>query len=217
MKNLYIYCEGPTEESFINNILTPYLLEVGIYSRPIICMTKRTKTRKHKGGVSDYRKIRTELSILCKQHKNETVTTMFDYYGFPTNVPTVEGRFRSIYEKVSCVERVIETDIDAPNLFFNLTLHEFEGLLFSNTSAFSSIADADAVAQLQTIREQFTTPEHINDSVDSAPSKRIKNLIPGYAKVRDGTIVSTRIGVESIISECEHFREWVSKIRMIVK
>ena len=30
MKNVYIYCEGPTEESFINEILYPYFFNVNI-------------------------------------------------------------------------------------------------------------------------------------------------------------------------------------------
>ena len=29
MKNVYIYCEGPTEESFINEILYPYFFNIG--------------------------------------------------------------------------------------------------------------------------------------------------------------------------------------------
>jgi len=217
MKNLYIYCEGPTEESFIDNVLTPYLLDHGVYSKPIICTTKRTKTEKHKGGVSDYRKIRTELSILCKQHKNETVTTMFDYYGFPPNAPGVERKSRYLLESVNDIERAVEADIDAPNLFFNFTVHEFEGLLFSNTSVFDSIASLEAVAQLQRIREQYETPEHINDSIYTAPSKRIVNVIPSYTKVSDGTMISTKIGINKMLAECEHFREWIKRIRMIAK
>jgi len=180
-------------------------------------MTKRSKTEKFKGGVSDYRKIKTELSILCKQHKNETVTTMFDYYGIPSNTPGKDNKSRSLFERISHIERAIESNINAPNLFFNLTVHEFEGLLFSNTFAFSNIASVEAIAHLQRIRDRFATPEHINDSIDSAPSKRIKNLIPGYAKVRDGTIITARIGMDTIQAECEHFREWISKIRMIAK
>ena len=136
MKNLYIYCEGPTEESFINNVLSPYLLDFDVYARPIVCMTKRTNTVKYKGGVSDYRKIKAELSNICKQH------------------------------------------------------------IFK-------------------IREQFISPEHINNSADSAPSKRIMNLLPGYAKVSDGTIISARIGISAILAECEHFREWIKRIKMI--
>ena len=29
MKTIYIYCEGPTEESFINAVLYPYFLGMG--------------------------------------------------------------------------------------------------------------------------------------------------------------------------------------------
>lgn len=66
MKNVYIYCEGPTEESFINKILYPYFLNIGIAIYPIICTTKRTAGKKYKGGVSDYGKIKKELTMLCK-------------------------------------------------------------------------------------------------------------------------------------------------------
>lgn len=54
MINVYIYCEGSTEESFINEVLYPYFLNVGIVVRPIICKTKRTAAKKFKGGVSSY-------------------------------------------------------------------------------------------------------------------------------------------------------------------
>ena len=54
MKNVYIYCEGATEESFINEILYPYFFNAEIAVYPIICTTKRTANKKYKGGVSDY-------------------------------------------------------------------------------------------------------------------------------------------------------------------
>ena len=215
MKNLYIYCEGPTEESFINNVLSPYLLDFEVYARPIVCMTKRTNTVKYRGGVSDYRKIKAELSNICRQHKNETVTTMFDYYGFPSNAPGTGSISRSLFERVAYIEKAIEADISVTNLFFNITIHEFEGLLFSDTTAFDTNADAATLVQLLKIREQFTSPEHINNSADSAPSKRIMNLLPGFAKVSDGTIISARIGISAILAECEHFREWIKRIKLI--
>jgi len=73
MKNVYIYCEGATEESFINEILYPYFFNAGIAVYPIICTTKRTANKKYKGGVSDYAKIKKELTTLCKQHHNRPV------------------------------------------------------------------------------------------------------------------------------------------------
>lgn len=54
MTNVYIYCEGPTEESFIKEIIYPYFLTKEIIVKPIICTTKRTATKKFKGGVRDY-------------------------------------------------------------------------------------------------------------------------------------------------------------------
>lgn len=41
MKNVYIYCEGQTEESFVNEILYPYFFNIGVVVSPIICTTKR--------------------------------------------------------------------------------------------------------------------------------------------------------------------------------
>ena len=66
MKTIYIYCEGPTEESFINAVLYPYFLGMGIYVCPIVCETRRDANRKYRGGVSRYAKVKNELMILCK-------------------------------------------------------------------------------------------------------------------------------------------------------
>jgi hypothetical protein len=215
MKNVYIYCEGPTEESFIDKVLCPYLLNIGVYVRPIVCETKRTSLRKYRGGVSDYHKIKNELLRLCKQHKNEMLTTMFDYYGLPSNTPGIGSTSGDLFERVVRIEKAIEADINMPNLFFNLSVHEFEGLLFSNTSLFYSVADVGAIARLEATRKAFNSPEHINNSADTAPSKILENHIPGYAKVKDGTILSERIGIDAMIEECRHFREWISKIRSL--
>jgi len=213
MKNIYIYCEGQTEESFINNVLCPYLLEVGIYTRPIVCRTKQTVEKKYRGGVSNYFKIKDELIRLCRQHKNETLTTMFDYYGLPLNTPGLKDKTGSLFDRVARIEQAINDDIGMGNMFFNLTIHEFEGLLFSNTSQFSTITDEETIHKLQNIKESFQTPEYINDSKETAPSKRLESLIPGYAKVSNGTIISMRIGIDTILGECEHFNSWISKIR----
>ena len=48
MKNVYIYCEGQTEEAFINEILYPYFIKMDIAVYPIVCTTKRTTSRKYR-------------------------------------------------------------------------------------------------------------------------------------------------------------------------
>ena len=100
MKNVYVYCEGPTEETFINEVLYPYFFNIGIVVRPIICTTKRTGLKKYKGGVSDYNKIKSELTILCKSHSSEFITTMFDYYAMPANTPGIDHQDTDVVKRI---------------------------------------------------------------------------------------------------------------------
>ena len=212
MKNVYIYCEGPTEETFINEVLYPYFFNIGIVVRPIICTTKRTSLKKYKGGVSDYKKIKNELTILCKSHSNEFVTTMFDYYAMPSNTPGIDNQDPDILKRIEAIEATVNSDIGMRNCSFHFMLHEFEGILFSNPASFNLIADESTADKVQAIRDSFPTPEHINNSPETAPSKRLEQLIPGYAKVRNGSILSKDMGIDTIIRECPHFREWIKQI-----
>ncbi|MBR2693304.1 MAG: DUF4276 family protein [Thermoguttaceae bacterium] len=212
MKNVYVYCEGQTEESFVNMILRPYFWRTDIDVIPIICTTKRTNIAKYKGGATNYQKVKKELTILCKSHPNEYITTMFDYYAMPRNTPGIGNHDADILKRVESIEDEINTDIGMRNCFFHFMLHEFEGILFSNPTSFRLIADERAVEKIQKIRNSFPTPEHINDSPVTAPSKRIKQIIPNYAKVRNGVIISEDIGIDVILRECPHFRNWIKHI-----
>ena len=212
MKNVYIYCEGPTEESFINEILYPYFLNIGIFVYPIICETKRTPVRKYKGGVSDYNKIKRELSMLCKSHPNEHITTMFDFYAMPDNTPGIDFRANNLIDQITTIEAAINDDIGQRNCKFHFMLHEFEGILFSHTDSFRLIAEPDTVASVQAIRDQYPTPEHINNSPETAPSKRLEALIPNYAKVKNGTLLALNMGIDVIMQECPHFKNWINEI-----
>lgn len=217
MKNIYIYCEGPTEESFINEILYPYFLNVEIIVRPIVCETKRTVAKKFRGGVSDYGKIKRELTMLCKSHKHEYITTMFDYYAMPNNTPNINCQDSDICNRMKKIEAAINTDIGEPNCLFHFMLHEFEGILFSNPASFSIIADDTIVEQIQEIKDSFPTPEHINSSPETAPSKRLEKLIPNYAKIKNGTLLSKNMGIDIILEQCPHFREWIESIVALPK
>lgn len=213
MKNVYIYCEGQTEESFVNNVLYPYFLNMNIWVTPIICTTKRTAMQKFKGGVFDYNKVKTELTILCKQHRNEFVTTMFDFYAMPRNTPNINNSELDIYKRIEQIEDSINCDIGAPNLFFGFSLHEFESFLFSDPQAFRLITNEEIAQKIQSIRNEFSTPEHINNSSETAPSKRIEKLICNYSKILNGTIIAQEIGIDQIMRDCYHFSKWIEKIK----
>lgn len=213
MKNIYIYCEGQTEESFINEVLSPYLSQVDIWVYPIICTTKRTNLEKFRGGVSEYSKIKKELTMLCKSHKNEIITNMFDYYAMPSDTPLIGCSDIDIYSRIEKIENDINIDIGEPNCHFNFLMHEFEGLLFSKPNSFKLVADDKVVNEIVRIKSEAISPEHINNSPETAPSKRLEALMPGYAKVKNGTIISKDIGMDVIMSNCKHFAHWIEEIK----
>ena len=96
--------------------------------------------------------------------------------------------------------------------------HEFEGLLFSNCDAFDKgIGRTDLIPAFQEIRGEFSTPEEINDSPVTAPSKRVEKLVEGYEKPLHGTLAVLEIGLETIRGECPHFRAWLAQLAAAAK
>ena len=58
-------------------------------------------------------------------------------------------------------------------------------------------------------------PELIDNSPQTAPSKRIINAIAGdykYNKPVSGAYVTEEIGIDKLLNMCQHFREWVQKL-----
>jgi hypothetical protein len=216
---LYILCEGQTEDRFIKEILSPYLQRSNIFATPIICETKRAAGKKYRGGVSKYSKIKNELEILCKGDPTAFVTTMFDYYGLPKDTPGKDAT-GDIYKKAYEIESAIKNNLgELRNLVVNIILHEFEGLLFSDVSAFMGVAKADnkIVMELGRIKNGFPSPEHINDSEITAPSKRIAEILPEYSKTLNGIEVAKKIGVDKMAEECAHFRSWLKNIKALAR
>ena len=152
---------------------------------------------------------------------------MVDFYGMPeTNDRAWPGRAEAARlkgEKKACLveDRMLEEVTDTMGPRFNPTrfvpfilLHEFEGLLFSDCAAFTSgINQPTLEPEFRGIREQFATPEDINDSSKTAPSKRILELMPGYQKPLLGVLAALEIGLPKIRRECPHFNDWLARLQ----
>lgn len=98
-----------------------------------------------------------------------------------------------------------------------IQLHEFEGLLFSDGNAFRSVfsqGEAD-FEKLDNIITGFPNPEEINDSPETAPSKRLIEAIPGYNKVVYGNIIAEQIGLQTIRDKCPLFNEWITGLESV--
>lgn len=51
----------------------------------------------------------------------------------------------------------------------------------------------------------------IDNGRETAPSKRILDVIPDYNKVAAGVDSLKQVGIEKLMAKCSHFAEWVGK------
>jgi hypothetical protein len=74
-----------------------------------------------------------------------------------------------------------------------------------------------ALSSLKSIIDSYPNPELINDGPETAPSKRLKNLILGYDKPLYGAYIALENGLNSVIDKCPRFRSWLQKLEGMVK
>jgi hypothetical protein len=215
MTRIYVMVEGQTEETFVREVLYPHFLRINKYVDPILVSTSPTQ----KGGVTNYHKVKPQLIQQCREKRNAYVTTMFDLYALPNNFPSKEDStyqtLRTGHQKASYLEQALAADIGERNFIPNLMVHEFEAILFSNVEHFSCWTDERTINELKSITYNYLTPEDINDSPETAPSKRILQLMPEYDKVVQGSVIAGDIGLDQIRAKCTHFDGWIKKLEHI--
>jgi hypothetical protein len=154
---------------------------------------------------------------------------MVDFYALPQEGEQAwPGRAAAVgasgHQKASGVEKALRDDLaHEMGTSFNISrflpfvvVHEFEGLLFSDCAAFARGIDRpDLESNFSQIRESFATPEEIDDSPFTAPSKRVEDLVPGYDKPLLGTLAILEIGLDSIRAECPHFNSWLHQLESL--
>lgn len=214
-KRLIIIVEGQTEQEFVKVILRPYFHTKGIFD------ISTFPIKQSKGGLSKYKHIKTDI-LNCIYQSNTIITTLIDFYGLPNDFPNF-GETINIdnkIQKVEFLERALEQDLEKSknNKFDNflpyIQLHEFEALVFSSKESILSNFESSKIAtlEIEKIFTEFDNPEEINNSVNTAPSKRLKKHIKGYNKVVDGVRIIKQTGINTILKKCPRFRGWLDKI-----
>lgn len=228
MTRLLVHVEGQTEENFVNLVLEPHLRCRG-FSKISARLIGNARQRSGRGGSRTWDAVRRGITNHLKEDRSCIVTTMVDYYGMPkTRLRAWPGRFQAagmqFPENAKTVEDELSTDIqekmgrnfDARRFIPYVMMHEFEAMLFSDCEKFSQgIGLPQLAGQFQKIRDQFASPEEIDDSPDAAPSKRIAALVPGYEKPRMGTLAALAIGICAIHNECPQFRRWLERLERV--
>jgi hypothetical protein len=225
MARVLIQVEGPTEETFVNEVLAPHLYGRG-YLQVSARIVGNSRLREHRGGIKAWSAVRVDILNHLKGDPGSLITTMVDYYALPqTKGKAWPGRKEAsdlpFAQKASTVEDALLADIRQklgagihPVKFIPFVMmHEFEGMLFSDCNAFShGIYRPELASEFQKIRDQFASPEEINDSPETAPSKRVEGLVPGYEKPLLGTLAVLEIGLDAIRAECPHFNSWLTQL-----
>ena len=164
--------------------------------------------------------------MLFRSDKTAYCTSLFDFYGLPNDFPgKIQAQsMNNSKDKANCimeslVDALSETTISAESLrrfIPYIQMYEFEGLLFSDCySLASAIGQPKIRHELQDIRDEFLSPEDINDSYITAPSKRLLDLYPGYDKPIHGSLASLEIGIDTIRKECKLFDRWLQQIEAL--
>lgn len=219
---LNLIVEGQTEETFARDLLRDHLVAHQVYvsARRVETGRDRKRSKIYRGGITGYARAKRDIERWLKEDKEAHLTTMFDLYGLPDDFPNLAAARQQVdpYQKVKLVEDGMAADIQSRRFIPYIQLHEYEGLLFSRVEAIDevlSIYGASKLENLRNIRNQFNTPEEINDDVTTAPSKRLVRLYPTYDKLAFGILIAKRIGLETLRRECPHFNAWLSKIERL--
>ncbi len=225
MSRLLVHVEGETEETFVNELLRPYLYDRG-YSEVNARLMGNARQRSRRGGIKGWAEVRKDILRHLKQDAGRLVTTMVDYYGLPqSSNKTWPGRKAAgglvFAQKAKTIEDALLADISegmggALNLdrfIPYVMMHEFEAMLFSDCEGFGrGIGRENLVPRLQAIRDEFANPEEIDDSPHTAPSKRIERLMSNYQKPLMGNLAALEIGIHAIRRECPHFGDWLERL-----
>lgn len=216
MRRVHVACEGLTELTFVREVLQPAL--PGLHMIAYLPGKRVSARGGGRGGDIRYGRVWKDFTFTLKDDPACFCTTLLDYYALGTDFPSLGEPVGPDPEmRAQRIERAVDKDIaEKMGRGFNparfkcfLAMHEFEGLLFSAPTGLAlGLGRGDLQGALQAIRDDFPTPEHIDDGQDTAPSKRLKAVWSGYDKVTGGNVAALEVGLDAMKHECSHFRSW---------
>lgn len=205
---LVVIVEGNTEVQFVQQLLTPFLYEKGFVGSIEAYTIVTSKSKNAKGGVINYEYYKNTVNNTFAQG-NVFITSLIDFYKLPTNFPN----FSLDKNDVSKIEQGIKEDFGNRLDFLPyIQLHEIESLFFSDINGFEMCTnDTEQLEQIKSIIHAFATPEDINNSYETAPSKRLTKIM-NYEKNVDVEFILPALSVDKISSKCPRFSQWIQEL-----
>lgn len=222
---LHILCEGPTEQGFVNAVLKPYVMNMGIDAVKSVIVTTNRKLSMT-GGLLSYSQAKQDLGIQIRSCQNKgyerhIFTTMFDLYALPTDFPKYDDcrKIQNKYNQVEALEDAFRQDIGSDSFIPYIQLHEFEALVFCGIDFLPDLYPGceRQCMELGRVLSSVSSPELINDSPETAPSKRIIKVIDekgkySYNKPKTGKYITGKVGIDVLREKCPHFDNWIDRI-----
>jgi len=145
------------------------------------------------------------------------VNHVIDYYGLPNDFPGFSSNQETgCYSRVSFLEEKFFENISHAKFVPFLTLHEFEAYLFVSPTKIANAFPGENVQEhLTRIKNDFSSPEEIDEGRDTHPSARIRGMLPSFRKALHGPVIAKRIGLELMKEECSHFNDWISTLESL--
>ncbi len=209
--SIYIVVEGQTEQTFVREVLAPYMAHKGIYLYSALIGKPG-----HKGGDIRFDRAMQDISNFLKQRSDTYISTMFDYFRIDSKWPgraevrqlIRNGSALTATQKAETLEMAtynetveIFSECNSAKRFIPyIEMHEFEALLFSDADVLAEETEID-VSEIRRIIEAYSNPEEINEDPAKAPSKQLEALKKGLRKVAMGKTVSLLIVFKIKFSE----------------
>ncbi|GAB6147370.1 DUF4276 family protein [Desulfocicer niacini] len=220
--DIYIVVEGPTERTFVRDVLAPELANKNIFLQASVIGKPG-----HKGGDIRFGRAAKDIGNFLKLRKDIYVSTMFDFFRIDPDWPgkkKIQGKIKGgrtlpAIRKAEILEGetyngIVEqfSQYNAETRFIPyIEMHEFEALLFSDADILAEKTGINIV-EIKKVIEAYDNPEEINEDPEKAPSKRLEKLKTGYRKVAMGKIISEAIGIQTIRNQCPHFNAWLTTL-----
>lgn len=222
---LNVLCEGTTEERFAQKVLKQYLKSKVIVKTQILATNVKKDIR---GGMISYEQVKRDLQLWikgCKRNNYEThyYTTMFDLYALPKDFPGYADadKIFDCYNRVQLLESEFAKDFSTHGFIPYIQLHEFEALVFCGLD-YLQMEYPDMRKQINNLKKTLIdysdNPEEINNSSNTAPSKRIMkefDKVHHYNKPELGVFITSKVGIEGLKARCRHFNEWIEKLEKL--
>ena len=214
-----VIAEGRTEVLFVKEVLAPYLGAGGIFMTPAALPKP-----KQSGGDVRFERAKKGVANLLKRRKDTYVSLLVDYYGIGRDWPGLEatGPGASPRDISAAICAATQAAIDQELAEYRsserfvpyISVHEFEALLFSDAAILAEALGVDQ-KHVNAIIDKCGEPEAIDDSPQTAPSKRIEQLSRRFKKPTNGIAAAKAIGIPKMREQCPVFDDWLSRLESL--